>query len=89
VADLRALLRASLARSALAKSVHRIEWHSTDRVLFAAPVLEFDAWLQWIGSVQRELGIRLETCNITALEEPGMVRIEASFVAGSTGGRAP
>lgn len=89
VADLRALLRASFARSALAKSVHRIEWHSTDRALFAAPALEFDAWLQWIGGVQRELGIRLEACNITALDEPGMARIEATFVAGSTGARAP
>lgn len=81
-ADLRALLRASAARGPIAGSAHVLEWRSSERVAFAAPAVDFDRWLQWAGSVQRELGIRIESCTITALAEPGMVRIEASFVSG-------
>jgi len=88
-ADLRALLRASIARTALAGSVQSIDWQSNDRVVLAAPSVEFDSWQQWIGSVQRELGIRLESCNVAALEQAGMVRVEASFVPGGAGPRAP
>ena len=83
VADLRALLRAAVARSPLAAAAPSIEWQTNDRVVFAAPAVDFDAWLQWIGGVQRELGIRLESCTITALGEPGRVRVEASFSGGS------
>ncbi len=89
VADLRALLRASMARSALAGAAHSIEWQSNDRVVFAAASVDFDAWLQWTGAVQRELGIRVESCHISALDQPGRVRIEASFVSGGAGPRVP
>ena len=83
-ADLRALLRASAARGAMAGTAHSLEWTSTERVAFAAAAVDFDRWLQWVSAVQRELGIRLESCAIGALSEPGMVRIEATFVASGT-----
>jgi type II secretory pathway component PulM len=79
VADLRALLRAAVARGPLAAAAPSIEWQSNDRVVFAAAAVDFDSWLQWIAGVQRELGIRLESCTVTALGEPGRVRVEASF----------
>ena len=44
--------------------------------------LPFDAWLAWIGNAQRELGIRVDACRISALDQPGMVRLEAIFAAG-------
>ena len=78
-ADLRALLRAAVARSPLAAAAPSIEWQTNDRVVLAAAAVDFDAWLQWVAGVQRELGIRLESCTITALGEPGRVRVEASF----------
>jgi len=84
-ADLRALLRASIARSSLGAAAHSLEPQPNERVLLAAPAFDFDTWLQWVAAAQRELGIRLEACNVTALEEPGRVRIEASFVSGGGG----
>jgi len=78
-ADLRALLRAAVARSPLAAAAPSLEWQTNDRVVFAAAPVEFDSWLQWVAGVQRELGIRLEACTITSLGEPGRVRVEASF----------
>jgi type II secretory pathway component PulM len=81
-ADLRALLRASAARGPFAGTAHSLEWEANDRVRFSAAAADFDRWLQWVGSVQRELGIRVQSCSIAALGEPGMVRIQASFVSG-------
>jgi type II secretory pathway component PulM len=46
--------------------------------------LPFDAWLAWMENLQRELGIRLEACRISALDQPGMVRLEAIFSRGGT-----
>lgn len=83
-ADLRALLRAAVARSPLAAAAPSIEWQTNDRVVFAAAAVDFDSWLQWIAGVQRELGIRLESCTVTALGEPGRVRVEASFAGTRT-----
>ena len=82
-ADLRALLRASVARSPFAGAAPSIEWQSNERVVFVAASVDFDPWLQWVGGVQRELGIRLESCQVNALDQPGKVRVEASFASGA------
>ncbi len=86
-ADLRALLRASVERSPLQRSVERIEWRTNDRVLVAASAVEFDQWLDWVRALQRELGVRLDSCEISALAQPGQVRVEAVFASGP--GRGP
>ena len=84
-ADLQALLRASVERSTLRKSVERIEWRSSERVLVGASGADFQQWLEWVRGLQRELGVRLDSCEISALAQPGLVRVEAVFVSG----RAP
>jgi general secretion pathway protein M len=81
--DLRSLLQASVARASFAKAVQRSESLSSGRVLLQAGPLDFDAWLEWIETLQRELGVRIDTCRITALDKPGLVRVEATFVSGS------
>jgi general secretion pathway protein M len=86
-ADLRELLRGSVARSPLQRSVERIEWRSSDRVLVAASGVDFDQWLDWLRGLQRELGVRVDSCEVTALAQPGLVRVEAVFVGGA--GKAP
>ena len=84
-ADLRALLRAAAGRSPFPRAVERIEWRSGDRVVVAAASVGFDQWLEWVRLLQRELGVRVDSCEIAALPQPGMVRVEAVFV--SAGGR--
>jgi general secretion pathway protein M len=79
--DLRALLRASVERSAWQRAVERIEWRSDERVLVAASSVGFDQWLDWLRGLQRELGVRVVSCEITALPQPGLVRVEAVFAA--------
>ena len=86
-ADLRALLRSSVERGPLQRSVERLEWRSSDRVLVAASAVEFDQWLDWVRGLQRDFGVRLDSCEVTALAQPGIVRVEAVFGTGT--GRKP
>ena len=79
--ELKTLLQSSAARASFVNSVEKIESLSGGRaLLLAAPVL-FDDWLGWIEHLQREFGIRLEGCKITSTDQPGLVRIEATFVS--------
>jgi type II secretory pathway component PulM len=82
--DLTALLRASAAQAPFASAIERLESLSGGKVRMQAGPLPFDAWLAWIGNAQRELGIRLDACRISALDQPGMVRLEAIFAARGT-----
>jgi general secretion pathway protein M len=81
--DLKSLLQASAVRTAFAQAVERAESLSSGMVLVRAGPVSFDAWLQWVESLQRDLGVRVDSCRISALEQPGMVRVEASFASGS------
>ena len=79
--DLRASLEASLARAAFVKSVRPIEAASAERATVAVSSASFEDWLRWVDAAQRESGARLERCTIAALQEPGMVRADATFVS--------
>lgn len=79
-AELKPLLQSAIARTSFVNSVVRVDSLSGDRVtLVAAPVV-FDDWIGWVESLQREFGIRLEDCRVALLDQPGLVRIEATFV---------
>ncbi len=80
--DLKTLLQTSAARTSFVGSVDRLDAVSGDKaIMHAAPVV-FDDWLAWVENLQREFGIRLDACRISALDQPGLVRIEATFTAG-------
>lgn len=85
--DLKALLQAATTRTPFAQAVERIDSPSSGVALLRAGPLDFDTWLEWVESLQRDLGVRLDSCRISALEQPGMVRVEARFSSG--GAEAP
>jgi len=82
--DLKVLLQGSAARAPFGRSVERVEAIAADRVFFAAGPVDFDAWLDWTAGMQRDFGARLDTCKIVAAGQAGLVRVEATFVAGGT-----
>ena len=79
--DLRTGLQASVGRAPFAKSVQRIDATSGERATVVVASADFDEWLRWVTEAQREAGARLERCRISALDTPGLVRAEATFVA--------
>jgi general secretion pathway protein M len=81
--DLGDLLHASVTQSPIAGSVERMDRLPSGAVLMRAAPVSFDAWLGWLENLQRQFGVRLEACRISALE-PGLVRVEARFAPGST-----
>jgi general secretion pathway protein M len=87
--DLKSLLQASVARSSFLKSVQRMDALASDRVFVVMAAANFDDWLGWIGNLQREFGVRLDACKITALEQPGLVRVEATFVLAGASRKTP
>ncbi len=79
--DLKAQLQSAVARTSFVNAVQRVDSLSVDKVALSAAPVVFDDWAGWVGSLQREFGVRLDACKITALDQPGLVRIEATFVS--------
>jgi type II secretory pathway component PulM len=89
-ADLATLLRASAAQSPFGSALERIDALPDGKVRVQAASVPFGAWLSWIESLQRQHGIRVVTSRINALEQPGLVRVDASFAgAGAAAGTNP
>ncbi len=47
------------------------------RVRIEFNAVAFDSWVDWLNILQTEQGVRVESAEITALPEPGMVNIKA------------
>jgi type II secretory pathway component PulM len=81
--DLVAMVRASAAQAPFASAIERVEVLPGGKVRVQGGPLAFDAWLAWVDGLQRELAVRIESCRITALDQPGMVGVEVSFSSGT------
>jgi len=80
--DLAAMMRASAAQAVFASAIEKVEVLPGGKVRVQGGPLSFDAWLAWVGGLQHELAVRIDSCKISALEQPGMVQVEASFSSG-------
>jgi len=45
------------------------------RISFDA--VAFDSWIEWVKMLQAEQGVRVESAEVFALAEPGMVKVQA------------
>jgi hypothetical protein len=75
-----AVAQALLASDPAHKAV-RAQWQSSERLSMEMRAVDFDQWLALTGRLQREGGLRLESCTISALSQRGAVRVEALFAA--------
>ena len=80
--DVAATLRASAGQAPFASAVEHIEGMPGGKARMQAGPVPFHAWLAWADNLHRELGVRVDACAIHALDQPGMVRVEASFSGG-------
>lgn len=77
--DLATLLRASAAQTTFGSALERIDALPDGRVRVQAASVPFGALLAWIESLQRQHGVRVAVLRMNAVEQPGHVRIDASF----------
>ncbi|MBU1691491.1 MAG: type II secretion system protein M [Gammaproteobacteria bacterium] len=68
----------------LRDSMSQISVEGDGRVSISMTTVPFDSWVRWLGHLQEQYRIRLESCQVEALPQPGMVRIKA-VLAGKAG----
>lgn len=77
--DLRTLIQAQAGSAGLAGALVRIDAPEANRVEVVFGAVAFPDWLNWVVALNTQ-GIRLETCRVEALSQPGLVSVTAAFV---------
>lgn len=52
-----------------------------DRVQVMIAATPFDRWIAWLGDLAAESGIRVESAQVNATGEPGVVRVQSVFLS--------
>lgn len=78
-------LQGALETAARAEGMHdaisQISPQPGNRARVVLAAVNFDQLLKWVAHLQTQSRVHLESCHIEALEQPGMVKIEAEFSA--------
>lgn len=77
-------IRSAVEKSAetfkLRDSTSKVSVEGDGRVSISMASVPFDNWVRWLGYLQEQYRIRLESCRVEALPQPGMVRVKAVLV---------
>lgn len=78
--NLPAAIESAAARTGLGKPT-QLTPLDTGRARIVFNAAAFDAWIEWLKIMQTEQTVRVESSEINALAEPGMVKIQAVLAA--------
>lgn len=81
---IRGAVENSAAAFRLRDSMSQVSVEGDGRISISMAPVPFDSWVRWLGQLQEQYRIRLESCRIEALPQPGMVRVKA-VLAGKAG----
>jgi general secretion pathway protein M len=81
---IRGAVESSAAAFKLRDSMSQVSMEGDGRITLSMAAVPFDNWVRWLGHLQEQYRIRLESCRVEALPQPGMVRIKA-VLAGKAG----
>lgn len=73
----RGAIEESAVAFSLRDSISQVGVEGEGRISISMASAPFDNWVRWIGHLQEQYRIRLESCKVEALPQPGMVRIKA------------
>ncbi len=77
---MRGAVENSAAAFKMRDSMSQVSVEGDGRISITMASVPFDNWVRWLGHLQEQYRIRLESCRIEALPQPGMVRIKAVLV---------
>lgn len=80
-ASLQGALEQAAAAEGMRDAVTRVTPQADRRARVELASATFDAWVKWAARLQKDAGVRLESCRIEALGA-GKVRVEAVFAQG-------
>jgi general secretion pathway protein M len=77
---IRGAVEDSAAAFKLRDSMSQASVQGDGRISISMATVPFDSWVRWLGHLQEQYRIRIESCRIDALPQPGMVRIKVVLV---------
>lgn len=77
---IRGVVEKSAVSFKLRDSMSQVSVEGDGRISITMDTVAFDNWVGWLGHLQEQYRIRLESCRVEALPQPGMVRIKAVLV---------
>jgi general secretion pathway protein M len=66
----------------LRERIESITPQDASHVRVVLPQVAFDAWISWLGELQTNHGVRVESAHIGATDDSGMVSVDAVLVGG-------
>lgn len=82
-AALKTAIEESALRHRMRDAISTLDAQQPDAVRIALPAVAFDQWLDWLRGLQQEQHIRAESVGISALPQPGMVKVVATLTNNS------
>ena len=80
---LRSVVETSAGIFKLRESLGQVNVEGNERISISMSKASFDSWVRLLGYMQEQYRIRLESCQVEALPEPGLVNIKAVLVGKS------
>jgi type II secretory pathway component PulM len=75
------LLNQSAAPAGVKGELTQVTSLAPDRAQVTLNSIAFDKWLGWVKILQTQYALRIESAQIAAASEPGMVRVQAVLVS--------
>lgn len=72
-------LRETVEQAASAHGLQMTQAHleGNGKLNVSLAAVPFDAWVKWLATLQEQQSIRLDSCRVEALPQPGMVKVQA------------
>ena len=83
--SLRTLLEQSAAAYKLRDNLSQINTEGDNRIRLSLGSVPFDDWIQWLAQLQTQYRMRLESCRVEGLAQPGIVKIQAVLAGAGKG----
>lgn len=80
---LKTAVEESSMRHHMRDAITNLEAQQPNALRITLMTVSFEQWLNWLRSLQQEQHIRAESIGITALPQPGMVKISATLTNGA------
>lgn len=79
--SLKAEIESSSVDHKLRESLSQLAVGNDGKAHLVFNAVSFDAWIEWLDVLQKESHLRLESSHVRALDEPGMVRVDATLAS--------
>ena len=83
--SLRTMLEQSAAAYKLRDNLSQIDADGDNRIRLRLASVPFDDWIQWLAQLQTQYRMRLESCRVEGLAQPGIVKIQAVLAGAGKG----